>query len=269
MRLQFFCTRWGSDYIPFREFARQVKEAGYDGIEMVVPANGAGKDHVRHALQEFDLKLIAQIAQADDKDFEENLAQAPAMLHNAAFLHPVKINSQTGKDYFSFEQNLQFIRLYNDFEQQTGIPVVHELHRGRFNFAPFVTQPYFEEVDFHITADFSHWCCVTESLLQAPQWQPVMDQAIRHSHHIHARVGFAEGPQVSDPRIAEHAEALQAHLQWWRAVVQAQQQAGISVMTCTPEFGPAPYMTLHPHTQEPLASQWELNNWMMEKIKNL
>jgi hypothetical protein len=186
---------------------------------------------------------------------------------DAAALHPVKINSQTGKDYFSFVQNMHFIETYNRLQQKINIPIVHELHRGRFNYAPFIAQQYFVTTQFNITADFSHWCCVTESLLQAPQWQPVMQEAINRSTHIHARVGFAEGSQVNDPRAMENATALAMHLQWWDAIVATQRQQGLSMLTITPEFGPTPYMHTQPHTQTPLANQWEINEWLLQLLK--
>jgi thioredoxin reductase len=49
-----------------------------------------------------------------------------------------------------------------------------------------------------LTADFSHLLCVHESNLSD---QPdAVEAIIAAADHIHARVGFCEGPQVSDPR---------------------------------------------------------------------
>jgi sugar phosphate isomerase/epimerase len=265
MQIKFFCPRWGSEEIPFETFAAQVKAAGYDGVEMMVPPDNIAE--IAQSLAQHNLLFIAQIAQDDNKSFEENMAYATEMVSHAAALKPLKINSQTGKDYFSFEQNMQFIELYNNLQQQIGIPIMHELHRGRFNYAPLVTNAYFNAAKFTITADFSHWCCVTESLLTAQQWQPVIQEAIQRSIHIHARVGFGEGPQVNDPRALEHKPALDAHMQWWDAIIAHQQKQQTEVFTITPEFGPSPYMPAMPHTQEPLVSQWEVNVYMMNVLK--
>ncbi len=267
MKIQFFCTRWGSEEMPFHLFAEKAKAAGYDGLEMAVPVNDAGRQHVQYVLQQHGLLLIAQTAQADDKSFDENKAVAERMIMHAASYNPVKINSQTGKDYYSFAQNMYFIQLYQRLQEQTGIPIVHEIHRGRFNYSPFVTQEYFHSAKFAVTADFSHWCCVTESLLQAEQYQKIVLEAIERSSHIHARVGFAEGPQVNDPRAPENKAALDAHLYWWDTIVEQQRKNNVSVLTITPEFGPVPYMPALPHTQEPLVNQWEVNVWMMEILR--
>jgi hypothetical protein len=267
MTIQFFCTHWGGGGMPFHLFAEKAKAAGYDGVEIVVPANDFGKQHIQYVLQQHGLLLIAQTAQANDKSFDENSAAAEQMIMHAASLNPVKINSQTGKDYYSFVQNMHFIQLYHRLQEQTGISIVHEMHRGRFNYSPFVAQEYFNSARFAVTADFSHWCCVTESLLQAEQWQQTIQQVIERSTHIHARVGFAEGPQVNDPRAPENKAALDAHLYWWDAIVEQQRKNNVFMMTITPEFGPVPYMPAQPYTHEPLVNQWEVNVWMMNMLR--
>ncbi len=266
MQIKYFCPRWGAEDVPFETFAANVKEAGYDGVEMMLNPNVEATE-IDQILQKHNLLFIAQIAQDDNTSFEENMAIVEQKVLHAAACKPIKINSQTGKDYFSFEQNLKFVELYNTLQQKIGIPIVHETHRGRFNYAPFVTDAYFKAATFNITADFSHWCCVTESLLAAEQWQPVLQEAIKRSTHIHARVGFAEGPQINDPRAAEHKPALDAHKQWWDAIINLQLKQQTAFFTITPEFGPDPYMPAMPHTKEPLVSQWDVNVHMMNMLK--
>lgn len=69
-----------------------------------------------------------------------------------------------------------------------------------------------------INADFSHWCCVCESLLDAEESH--MAAVIERTIHIHGRVGYAEGPQVSDPRAPEYHKELERHEDWWERIVQ-------------------------------------------------
>ena len=85
--------------------------------------------------------------------------------------------------------------------------------------------------------------------------------------HIHARVGWAQGPQVSDPRAPEWKAALEAHLRWWDQVVDQKRKAGAERFTIAPEFGPPPYLPLAPFTQKPLADQWDINVYMMELLR--
>jgi hypothetical protein len=105
---------------------------------------------------------------------------------------------------------------------------------------------------------------VSESLLVNQSL--AMRLAIERTDHIHARVGYPQGPQVSDPRAAAWASALDAHLRWWDAVVALKRQRQED-LTIAPEFGPFPYMVHHPQSGEPMVSQWEINVWMMELLR--
>ena len=93
--------------------------------------------------------------------------------------------------------------------------------------------------------------CVCERLLDG--CEPIIEQAARHCLHVHARVGYAEGPQVPDPRAAEWAGDLGAHEQWWSTVWDAQ------------EFGPPPYLHTLPHTNVPVADLGDVCDWMARR----
>ena len=77
--------------------------------------------------------------------------------------------------------------------------------------------------------------------------------------HVHARVGFTEGPQVPDPRGAWCARFTAGHMTWWAEIFEAAAAAGLDSISCTPEFGPAEYV---PQTGggEPVANVWEINH---------
>jgi hypothetical protein len=85
--------------------------------------------------------------------------------------------------------------------------------------------------------------------------------------HVHARIGHAEGPQVSDPRAPEWDQAVKAHLAWWDKIVEIKKQKG-EVLTILTEFGPPDYMPTLPYTRQPLADQWAVNVYMMHLIRN-
>jgi hypothetical protein len=77
------------------------------------------------------------------------------------------VNSQTGKDFFSFDENVRILERAFAIQQATGVKIVHETHRGKFSFHGRTLLPYLERFpDLRLTADFSHWCNVSESLLQ-------------------------------------------------------------------------------------------------------
>lgn len=266
MNLYFFCPRWGSESLTWDRFCQKVKNAGYDGVEAGVPFESPEMEEMTEALQKHSLLLTGQYWQSFEKDFNLHKISYEKHLYHIASLKPLKIDSQTGKDYFSFSQNRELFELASSFTQQTGIPVAHETHRNKALFAAHVTKNYLEKIpSLTITADFSHWCNVAESFLE--DQEDALALASQHTIHIHARVGHTQGPQVTDPRLPEWQVALHRHTTWWKNIIQQHQRTGTKSLTITPEFGPAPYMPLAPRTQQPLADQWEINEWMMEYLR--
>mgnify|MGYP002075737376 CR=1 FL=1 len=266
MKIYFFCPRWGAEHIPWKEFCRQVSSAGYSGIESPIPVDNPERDEMKNSLEQYGLLFIGQYYQSFEKDFQTHLLNYKQHLQHMQGLNCVLIDSQTGKDYFSTEQNIELFQAAETFSLENGITVAHETHRNK---ALYAAHRFGElATDFptlKITADFSHWCCVSESLLE--QQPDVMELAISKTVHIHARVGNEESPQVADPRAPEFERAFAAHLHWWDKIVLQRQEQGNAQVTITPEFGPPPYMPNIPFTKTPVANQWELNLFMMECLK--
>jgi hypothetical protein len=119
--------------------------------------------------------------------------------------------------------------------------------------------------DLLLTADFSHWVCVTESMLE--NFTGPLGVAIGRARHVHARVGYEEGPQVPDPRAPEWEETTGRHLQWWDRIVEGRRGYGAAMLTFTTEFGPPPYMPREPFTQRPVADQFEINCYMKDLLR--
>jgi hypothetical protein len=266
MKLLFFCPRWGQEQVEWDVFSQRVKQAGYDGVEASLPFDEKGKALILNSLQKNGLQFIAQHYETIDKTFELHYKQYEERLLNLAGAKPLFINTQTGKDYYTFEQNAQLITLAGTISKDTGIKVVHETHRGKFSFAAHIASMYFKKIDdLRITLDISHWCNTAETFLH--DQQEAVDLAISRTDHIHSRVGYPEGPQVSDPRAPEWEEALDFHLQCWDKVVAIKQKENAAYLTITPEFGAPPYLPLLPYTQQPVASQWDINIFMMNLLK--
>ena len=170
------------------------------------------------------------------------------------------------KDYYTFEQNKQLIDLARTVSSNTGVKILHETHRGKFSFAAHIARTYLEKIeDLRITLDISHWCNTAESFLH--DQEEAVDLAISRTDHIHSRVGYPEGPQITDPRAPEWKEALDFHLKCWDAVVAKKRAENAPVLTVTSEFGAPPYLPLLPYTKQPVVSQWDVNVFMMELLK--
>jgi len=111
-----------------------------------------------------------------------------------------------------------------EVEARAGIVICHETHRGRILYQPWVTRDLCREFPgLKLTADFSHFAVVAERVFHDgdEDWKACMVEFARATKHIHARVGFAEGPQVPDPRAPEYAEALEHHERWWDQILGA------------------------------------------------
>ena len=110
MELQFFCPHWGSEHMPFDEFAARVKNAGYDGVEMSLPFERLKKEAILEVLDNQGLLFIAQHWETVDSQIDHHTRAYEKRLRHLASAGPLFINSQTGKDYFSFDENNSLIQ---------------------------------------------------------------------------------------------------------------------------------------------------------------
>lgn len=264
MTIRFFAPHWGNT-LPFDQFCRNVQGAGYDGVEMALPLVDADKQRLLATLTTSGLALIGQYYQSFERDIAEHTRNYEHYLRHLAAARPILINAQTGKDFFPVAANQRLFELATRISTETGIAILHETHRGKALFAAHISQHYLTQLpDLRLTLDLSHWCNVHESLLND---QPdAVALALSRTDHLHSRVGHPEGPQVNDPRAPEWEATLVRHLNWWDEVVESHRQQGRD-LSITTEFGPAPYMPLLPYTQRPVASQWELNVYMLNLLK--
>ncbi len=267
MKTLFFCPRWGSADLPIDAFMEKVKTAGYDGVEIGLPPNDpALARQTLEAIARQDLGFIAQHAGIADPDPEKHLDEYRRRLEIVVQAKPLLVNAHTGRDWFTFAQNQAILTAARTISEQSGVKVLHETHRARFSFSAAATAAYLQaDPALRISADFSHWCVVSESLL-ADQADAVA-LAISRADHIHTRIGHPEGAQVSDPRAPEWEAALQAHLGWWDRIVDSHRQRGTAMLTMTTEFGPPPYLPTLPYTRMPVASQWDINVHMMALLR--
>jgi sugar phosphate isomerase/epimerase len=267
MEILIFAPHWGSGDLAPEDFINRVRAAGFDGIEMSLPTDAAARERWCELIADAGLQLIAQQWETVfHPGFEAHRTALAQYLENACAARPLLVNSHTGKDFYTFEQNRELIALAAAIAERHGVPVVHEIHRSRFSGHPMLLAPYLRAMpELTLTADLSHWCCACESLLDdQPQ---AIDAIVPHVRHIHARVGHAQGPQVNDFRAPEWGAALAAHLLWWDRIVAARKAAGATRMTLTPEFGPAPYTQALPYSGAPVSDAWELNVAMLQLLR--
>src|SRR5579864_8375276 len=230
MKILYFRSVWGLEELPTLEerFAK-IKEGGFDGVEVDVPLDRETCLRARQSLDELGLQVIAQQWRSRGQTVAEHTASFEDQCERALLLKPLFLNSHTGRDHFSHSDNLAIFDHADGLAEKHGLPVYHETHRGRALFSAPATDSFLTaRPHLRLTADFSHWCCVHESLLN--DQQKSVATAINRSYHIHARVGHAEGPQVPDPRDPFWEPNLRAHLAWWQKIVEARRAEGGAIL---------------------------------------
>lgn len=262
--VKILATNWGFEG-SWEAFCKKAKDAGYDGIEVWLPGKENDRQEMLDAVKKYNLQF-GFLAAGWQSDFKEHLAAFQKNLDDCVKHQPIYINCHSGRDYFSFEQNKQFIDATFKAAKASGIPIFHETHRARMCYSAPVTRKFLEEIpEMRINVDLSHWCTVHESLLQD---QPeTVKLALSRADHVHARVGHQEGPQVNDPRAPEWGEVVKQHFTWWDEVVQNKIKAGAKYLTILTEFGPPNYLPTLPYTRQPVASQWEINVYMKDLLR--
>jgi sugar phosphate isomerase/epimerase len=266
MDIQILSTQWGYEHLDIELFLREVKDAGYDGIDTWVPESQNERKRLLRLLEESNLSIVSHQYQANGSNIDEFCKSYEYYLNMSLEVNPILINSHSGKDYFTLEEQLKVIDTAENFAIKKNIRVVHETHRGYIGFSPMNSRELFElRPQMKITADFSHWVCVTESNLE--NFEKELLEAVKRSEHIHARVGFTEGPQIPDPRNSFWQQNVDFFFMLWERILVHHQSIGTEVFTITPEFGPPPYMWIDMNDNSPIVSQWEVNLFMKSLLK--
>lgn len=243
---------------------------GFGGIEINIPNDDVFETGFHVALQEIRktnsnfILCLQQVPGIQNETPQEHLEKVLIRLEGLVRYQPDFINSHTGKDHFSFEENCIIIEAIEEFSVRSSIPVYHEIHRGRFTFHSRGTLRYFDFFpELKLVGDFSHWFVVSESLLH-DQEETIL-ATIPHIAHLHARVSTEQASQVNNPFAPEWAGHLERFTNIWDAVLRCQKNP--DQLTITPEYGPFPYMPQTPFTKEPLSNQRELNIKMKDYLK--
>lgn len=265
MRLEIYKTLWGHTG-SYAEAAAQAREAGFDGFEGAVPPVEQVPE-LAAVLHENRLAYIAEVCTAGSyvpdrrASVGEHLASLENALARVAPLAPRFVNCIGGCDAWPLDRSLAFFEGALALGERYGLTISFETHRSRSLYNPWTTLAVLERLpSLRLTCDFSHWCVVCERLLDSEP--DVLERVAAHAHHIHARVGYDQGPQVPDPAAPEYAAALAAHQRWWEMIWQAQHLRDVVVTTLTPEFGPDGYLHELPYTRAPVADLWNINRWI-------
>ena len=274
MKVKYICTYWGCEHQSAKEFLTNVVANGYDGVEINFPDDGnfiaefqEELSNIRNSIKSDFIFIAQQVLSNKNESLNEYTERLRDRLLFLISLEPDYINSHTGKDFYAFSENCKIIEMTERIGNNSGIPIWHEIHRGRFSFHLKTLLNYLEFFpDLQLVADFSHFCVVSESNLS--DQQDLLEQIYPNIKHIHARIGFEQSPQVNNPFAPEWKNHLERYLVWWKQIMEVQSKKNNSFTTITPEFGPFPYMPEEPFTRRSLSNQWEINIQMKKYLQN-
>lgn len=273
MDIKYICTYWGCENQTAKEFLSKVVSNGYNGVEINFPDNPefitefvAELDFIRTKINSDFIFIAQQVLPNKKETVNEYIDRITDRLEFLSKLKPNFINSHTGKDYYDFSDNCKIIEITEKISVKTGIPILHEIHRGRFSFHLKTLQHYLELFPkLQLIADFSHFCIVSESNLE--DQAELLTKIYPKIKHIHARIGFEQSPQVNNPFAPEWQSYLDRYVTWWKEIIGTHKKRNCLQLTITPEFGPFPYMPEEPFTKKPLSNQWETNLLMKKYLQ--
>ncbi|MBS1590933.1 MAG: sugar phosphate isomerase/epimerase [Bacteroidetes bacterium] len=272
INIKYICPFWGQEHLEANVFMNKVIENNFQGIEIHLPESKlftasfiAGINSIYKKNSAF-VFIPQQLTTPENETVTKYIARVKKKLLELISYQPTLINSHTGKDYYSFDDNCRVIEACMNISSKTGVKILHETHRGRFSFHAASLIPYLEKFpEIELTGDFSHFCTVSESLLN--DQQSFIEKIIPHISYIHARIGHEQGPQVNYPFAPEWKNHLTQFKKWWNKIlIHNIKQGKKKYIICT-EFGPAPYMPCLPFTQQPIANQWQINLKMKEYLQ--
>jgi len=265
MQIRYLCTIWGMEQPTLEDSLNLIKDAGFDGVEMQVPYSCTERNRLDSMLNELGLNIVVQV-RAEGATVHEQINSLEKELNRALDLNALLVNVHCGKDYWAIAENIRVISSAQRVASELGIKILHETHRARATFCTTSTMEIISALpEIRFTADFSHWCCVHNSLLQ--DQQESINRVIERSDYIHARVGSAISPQITDPRATGWKEAVEAHVRWWEKIAQHHKNNNSAFLPICSEFGPPDYMATLPFTGKPIADQWDINCYMKDMLK--
>jgi len=241
--INFFKTLWGVE-APL-ETLDLNQFAGVEACLIYLPQES--RDYLKTASVSGSLKLILLLQTSGD-GVDEHLKSLDNQITEALTYQPEKINIHGGLDRWTMEESKRYFSGFLELEKKYsafGVPLLHETHRGRILYAPWIALKILQEFpNLLLTADLSHWVVVSERHL-TQEFQDVLDIVKRNTRHIHARPASPQSIQLQGAQLQDtkYYEDIEMFKNYWTQIIQTQSDMGYGPPSIDPEFGPWPYNT--------------------------
>jgi len=278
----------------------KLKSLGYNGIEMPIAfVMEYGSKEFETLMVEKQMQLIAQVFSTGPPPIPGNMGLTSSfgiehpkdpenghdvIAHQKIWAGQVleaaqlkasgvlrSVTSHTGRDYFTEAEADAMFSFCTAFEKEHNMIVNHETHRARILYSPWVVERILKvHPDLHLCADLSHYSCVAESGPTEPEINKVVTLLAPRVRHIHARVGFEEGPQIPDPRGDIWKPYHEGYMVWWEKIYTHAKNRNDDSFSTTPEFGPPMYAWTNPYDgNKPIVNVWDVNHWVGQQVTEM
>lgn len=265
MKLLISKSPWEIYDDPLERCLERIVAAGYEVLEANLFDRPEPRAEVQRLVAQAGLPVIVQI-NSSGPTVEAQLKNLTQRFEHGLSFQPLFFNCHTGRDHFSFEDNVRIFTRAAELSARHGVPITHETHRGCALFCVPVAVRFLQALpELRLTADLAHWFCVHESDMS--DQSGALEFILSRADHLHARVGFSEGAQVSDPRNPRYEFWLQRNMELWKQVCDRARATGRASFTVTPEFGPYGYLPLRGREPVPVADPWEINLWLRDLLR--
>jgi sugar phosphate isomerase/epimerase len=271
MKLKLFKTLWGHEG-GIEQACEQALAAGFHGIEGAAPLDSRQQAQWQNLFTAHGLEYIAEITTAGtyvprrQATPAEHLDSFKRKLEASLAINPRFITSLAGCDAWEEKDSIVFFEQAMKLAKEYRVDVSFETHRSRSFFNPWSTLRICRQLpELKLTFDFSHWCVVCERLMDTEM--DVLEALAPQAFHIHARIGYDQGPQVPDPAIPRFRKELASHQGWWQMLWESMHARGFAEYTMTPEFGPDGYQAIDTVSNQPVGDLWQINQWMAQQQK--
>jgi hypothetical protein len=253
-RLEVLMSWWGMNGLgvqngarnewSMEEKVRSIAEAGYDGINGMLP-EGKEAEQWHRLLDQYNLSYSVNAYPKTVEELDDFFCKAKS------FGRVDFVNVQVMRPFLVGDQAVQLLADMSELSGSAGIPAYIETHRGTITQDLLRTVEYAERLPWiDLTIDFSHYVVAGEMRTVSDEAEELLQRLLSRTKSIHARVSNGEQVQIDIPiggdgaSDCEFEHPMLKHFQrWWLAGMRSWRQVAKKeeVFPFVCELGPPPY----------------------------